>query len=100
MTSKRVTTDRFDASGTGCVRMLKIVLLWKMLGISGVANGPRIGDLLAINSRIFFGRHAAIISVKYERQWRNWLTRYRRTRLTLLRRGGLIRDKLMGRLDS
>jgi hypothetical protein len=94
----RTTTDSYDATGIGTFRLLRIVILWKLLGLADLGRKQRISPLLGIWIRQRFGRQFAWITVKHERSWMSFLRTFRHRRSVLIRRAGLIRDKLLGRL--
>ncbi len=98
MKPRYVTTRHYDAGGIGMGRILRIVLLWKVLGLSGLgrSQSPLVLVKLALYQR--FGRHLSVITVKHERRWMQFLRGFRQRRAVIARRAGLIRDKLLGRL--
>lgn len=98
MRSLRTTTRGYDATGAGNGRLIRIVILWKLLGIGGLARNARIDHLARLGARHRLGRAYAIITVKQERRWRTVLRAFRQRRAILTRRAGLVRDKLLGRL--
>lgn len=98
MKRMHTTTRFYDAAGIGNIRMLRIVLMWKLMGLDGLARNPRLSDLVTLTTRHYLGGYMAVISVKYEREWMKFLRAFRQRRALLLRRAGLVRDKLLGRL--
>ncbi len=96
----RTTNRRWDVSGLECTRVMRVVLLWKMLALDDVAGKPPLRDLAALAVRHYLGGMFAVVTVKYERQWLEFLRGFRRRRSIVARRAGLVRDKLLGRLDK
>ncbi len=96
----RTTNRRWDAGGLECTRVFRVVLLWKLLALDDVSGKPPLRDLAALTVRHYLGGVFAVVTVKYERQWLNFLREFRRRKAVFLRRAGLVRDKLLGRLDK
>lgn len=98
MKDKRITTRGYDIAGAGNLRLLRVVLLWKLLRLDELGGKPRLTDMLGLTIRHHLGAYLAVITVKYEPQWLHVLRVIRHRRAVLIRRAGLIRDKLLGRL--
>ena len=94
----KTTTRSYDAAGIPTSRVMRVVILWKLLSLSDQGRNPRLSLLLGIWIRQRFGRQIAVVTVKHERRWMNFLRAFRHRRSVLFRRAGLIRDKLLGRL--
>ncbi len=98
MKALRTTTRQYDATGAGNGRVIRIVLLWKLLGLGDLARNARVGRIAGLGLRHRFGRVYALVTVKHERRWIDLLRGFRQRRAVLVRRAGLVRDKLLGRL--
>ena len=94
----KTTSRTFDATGAGNRRMMRMMLLWKALGLSDLARGSTLREIAALGIRHHLGRSIAIVTVKHEQRWMRFLRGFRQRRAVLSRRAGLIRDKLLGRL--
>ncbi len=98
MKSVRTTNRRYDGHGIENGRIMRIVALWKLLGISGLSRSQGITTLWRLYLRQCFGKRLAVITVKHEQRWLRFLRTFRQRRALIARRAGLIRDKLLGRL--
>ena len=98
MKTTRITTRGYDVAGLNNLRLLRIVLLWKVLRLDELGGKPRLTGILGLTVRHYLGAWLAILTVRYEPQWLRFLRIARQRRTVLARRAGLIRDKLLGRL--
>lgn len=96
--SLRTTNKHYDVSGMENGRILRLLLLWKLLRLDDISGKPPLRDLLQLAIHHHFGRYIAVVTVKYEQKWMKFLRTFRHRKAVFLRRAGLIRDKLLGRL--
>ena len=94
----RTTTRNYDAAGAGSGRVIRIIMLWKLLRLKRPGHTPELWVLMSWWLRHRVGRLFAVVSVKHERRWLGFLRSFRQRRAVLVRRAGLYRDKLLGRL--
>jgi len=96
----KTTTRHYDAAGAGIGRIIRIAVLWKLLTFHGHGRNPSLATLFGLFMRHRFGRLFAVVSVKHEQRWLATLRTFRRRRAIVMRRTGLVRDKLLGRLPD
>jgi hypothetical protein len=94
----RTSNKNYDIHGMENRRIVGVLFLWKFLRLDDISGKPKLRDILSLGMHHYLGSYIAIITVKYERKWLDFLHRFRQVKAKTLHRGGLIKLKLLGRL--
>ena len=90
----KTTNKNYDIHGMEMLRMIRMVIIWKLLRIDDVVGKPKLSDLLQLAIHHYAGHLTAVITVKHEKRWLRSLVLIREYRARTYRLAGKMKQRI------